>query len=206
MFLPSTCRAWRRPRWPPSASALHPLPRLPPFVSRCESLNPLFLGHPARLDMKAYKTKIVLRFICEEVGIWAIGGEGSTRVLNSCVFGLCDLVHRLDTGGIVLSADDAAAAQRSGKLFLRSYSFLASEALAEGRALFKLRPKIHYLSHVIYDCLPTLNPRFAQNFLDEDFVGKVVKAAALCHPRTVPLRCLQRIKFAYIRHWRRARG
>ena len=46
---------------------------------------------------------------------------------------------------------------------------LADRALQQQRLLWKMRPKLHYISHLISEMLATnLNPVHMSNFLDED--------------------------------------
>jgi hypothetical protein len=113
------------------------------------------------------------------------------------------LISAWDKSGPILRGNEHAAALDFGTRFLTSYENLAGWALSCNTPLFKLRPKTHYATHLIYDSMRLINPRVTSNFMDEDFIGKVVKTAALTHPRTMPLRCLERLLYEYNRQWNR---
>ena len=59
--------------------------------------------------------------------------------------------------------------------------------------VLRLKPKSHYLAHVIYVELakvPAVNPWCGATWRDEDFIGKIVRMVKACHARTVQDRCM----------------
>lgn len=71
---------------------------------------------------------------------------------------------------------------RSAYLVYRSgYNKLADAALSANLCRWQLRPKNHYVEHMVYDTLP-LNPRYLHNYLCEDFIRRTKLMAAKAHP------------------------
>lgn len=86
---------------------------------------------------------------------------------------------------------------------MNSYVALAAEALQNNELIWALRPKLHAMSHVILGVeADSRNPKYFSCFLDEDFLGKVVKVAAKCHRVTVCGAVLQRYLVRMLRRWR----
>lgn len=85
---------------------------------------------------------------------------------------------------------------------MNSYVALAKGAVERRELIWPLRPKLHALCHVISgvqaDCR---NPKYFACFLDEDFLGKVVRVAAKCHRTTVCRAVLQRYLVRMARRW-----
>ena len=159
--------------------------------------------------MKAYTVKIVLRWLNHEANkhsrrqVRAVGQDAAheASLLASCTFAFNEFVHVMDENGPHLHVSAKQRGKTMGTFFLQLYQLLASRAVGRGRALFKIRPKTHYLSHLVYDVLPKFNPRRRANRMDEDFMGKATKVASLCHPRMVPLRSFQRMQLQYADTW-----
>ena len=122
------------------------------------------------------------------------------------IWGLADMMYVFDTSEPLLSDSQVSRARRSGYAYLNAWASLASKANLEGRAAYKLRPKMHYLDHLLERLETRENPRFFSNFADEDFMGRVVAIARRQH-RSV---CVPRTLATYIMHrrrrWRRATG
>ena len=103
------------------------------------------------------------------------------------------MLHILDTSGVILSPEEAQRAHYAGRLFLLSYQSLAEEALANEVAQYKMRPKFHYLCHVVDDLQKyRWNPRFFHCFMEEDFVGQLGRLVSKTHRNTASMRALQR--------------
>ena len=85
-----------------------------------------------------------------------------------------------------LTQEQAERSAWLGRRHLRCYAKLALGALESKRLLYKLRPKHHYMEHLL-DEVERLhrNPMAQSNFIDEDNM-KILKLVSLaCHPRTV---------------------
>jgi hypothetical protein len=115
--------------------------------------------------------------------------------VSTCVWALAHALWTLDMAGWMLTEEEADQFVDSGNLFLACYVHLAADAVRQGRRTFKLRPKLHAFHHIVLriETRQSLqNPRFHQNFMDEDFVGRMCKLARSTHQRTVAARSLQR--------------
>ncbi|CAJ1441805.1 unnamed protein product [Effrenium voratum] len=83
---------------------------------------------------------------------------------------------------------DAEAAESSwlGCLHLVCYQALASRALERGDFLWRVRPKHHYIAHLLDETRRwKINPMAASTFLDEDHMKQLRGVSSACHPRTM---------------------
>lgn len=85
-----------------------------------------------------------------------------------------------------LTREQAERSAECGRKHLRCYAKLAAEALDAERFLYKLRPKHHYMEHLL-DEVKRLhrNPMSQSNFCDEDNMKILKGVSAACHPKTV---------------------
>ena len=65
--------------------------------------------------------------------------------------------------------------------FRAGYNKLCNQALSKGVCRWPLRPKHHYLEHLVYDTCP-LNGRYLHNYINEDHVRRIKMVAAGSHP------------------------
>ena len=85
---------------------------------------------------------------------------------------------------------------------MHSYVALAAEAVQNNALMWALRPKLHGLCHIILGAAAdSRNPKYFSCFLDEDFLGKVIKVAEKCHRVTVCGAVLQRYLVRMLRRW-----
>ena len=85
----------------------------------------------------------------------------------------------------ILTAEQAGKSVELGRVHLQVYNALAAEALQEGRLLWKLRPKSHYMHHLLDEVERChTNPMGLSNFLDEDHMQYLRGVAIRCHPST----------------------
>ncbi|CAE7654600.1 unnamed protein product [Symbiodinium microadriaticum] len=79
-------------------------------------------------------------------------------------------------------SDQATLDVRTAYLVYRSgHNRLCEAALSANLCRWQLRPKGHYIEHMIYDTVP-LNPRFLHNYLSEDFIRRIKLMAVKAHP------------------------
>ena len=89
-----------------------------------------------------------------------------------------------------LEQEDAALC---GRLFLEKYVMLHTAAKERDWMLFKLRPKLHALDHLIDSIgITGFNPMRHSCFQDEDFLGKFKRTSVRCHGMSVQKRNLER--------------
>ena len=80
----------------------------------------------------------------------------------------------------------ACGSPRHLNKFLLAYQVLAATALQRQQLIWKLRPKHHYLCHLISETEQTgLNPMHMSNFLDEDHMKHLRAIVHSCHPAKV---------------------
>jgi hypothetical protein len=99
-----------------------------------------------------------------------------------------------------LPAADLAQLGRIGRIFADGYETLAAQAMDAGQLLFRIRPKYHLVLHIIlsvtaeHPCFRRSgrNPHCNAAWLDEDFIGKIMRIMAKTHPRTVQVDALVR--------------
>ena len=85
-----------------------------------------------------------------------------------------------------LSHAEAAESSWLGCLHLVRYQALASRALTRGEFLWRVRPKHHYIAHLLDETRRwKLNPMAASTFLDEDHMKQLRGVSSACHPKTM---------------------
>ena len=126
----------------------------------------------------------------------AAEGVAETRhqkVRCACMWALADMLSVLDQAGLWLTPDEQARAHSSGLLHMQCYQYLAAEALAARICNYKMRPKWHYVSHVVWRlAFSKFNVRFQHCFQDEDFMGKLARLCGKVHRSSQLLRLFQR--------------
>ena len=135
------------------------------------------------------------------VGLNVDDKDARMRALS--IWGLCDCMWVFDHGGLLLTEGEVIRAQKSGRAFLMSWGYLAARAQEEGRCDYHLRPKMHYIDHIL-SSLPTTreNPQRFSNWMDEDFMGRIVCIARRQHRRVVLANTLNSCIMMLRRCWR----
>ena len=63
-----------------------------------------------------------------------------------------------------------------GNLFMTTYMSLAQRAVVERKKLWRVRPKIHLLHHMVLEDRPSrLNPHYMSTWMDEDFIKRTMR-------------------------------
>ena len=156
--------------------------------------------------MKGAESKMVFMFLAWVAeGIVESGTDQSEYArLRACMaWALHDCIRVFDENGTWLSRGEADRAYESGCLFLQTYQRLAAQALAEGVAAYKLRPKFHEFAHLLLEAKRTReNPKHRDCFDSEDYIGKMKSVGAACHRRGVDVRACQRLIMFLSHRWR----
>ena len=105
-----------------------------------------------------------------------------------CADKLCDI---LMGSGVFLTSAEEAQARILGQLFIRGYIALAGTAFRAHRLLFKVRPKFHYLCHMLDD-MNLRNPTWDACWMDEDFVKYGIRMYRKMNHSTAGLNILKR--------------
>ena len=147
------------------------------------------------LPGKGSDCKLFIMFLNSLLTDLEAAPESWLAQVSTCVWALAHALWTLDMAGWMLTEEEANEFVDCGNLFLACYVHLAGDAVRQGMRTFKVRPKLHSFHHIVLriETRQSLqNPRFHQNFMDEDFVGRMCKLARSTHQRTVAARSLQR--------------
>jgi len=135
---------------------------------------------------------------------WDMSEYASIRAMMA--WNLLQFVQLSDRAGLFFADEVAEVVHRHGDRFLRSYQYLAGQALASGVCAYKLRPKMHQFAHTVMEVLATKENWAKQElFGAEDAIGKIKRVSLKCHRKTAPLRVAQRRALLYGLRWRRFR-
>jgi len=93
-----------------------------------------------------------------------------------------------------LDDTQASEAFACGIKFLANYIRAAQQSAAAGTLRYFVRPKFHVLQHLVLHCRRASHrsAHLDSTWLDEDFIGKMMRRLKGLHPRTSSLRVLQR--------------
>jgi hypothetical protein len=86
------------------------------------------------------------------------------------------------------------------------YNALHAGAAARGEHLWKVLPKHHMVTHMVYDQAPLANPRWVHCYGDEDMVGRVKKLVNTCHGATCARKAILRYLIIVGLRWLRLLG
>ena len=162
-------------------------------------------------QVKAAHVKVLLGFLSPWCVALAAQAAGSERAVHAesracMIWALARMLRIWDEGGVFLAPEAQAESVVRDYQFLQAYALLASTALDEGKALFKLRPKHHYFCHLLDFVRQTaLNPRHTSCFPDEDLMGRIAKLGKACARKSVFRRTMQRYLLLRCSRWRKER-
>ena len=148
---------------------------------------------PARLGLTTGDPHLSGLYACGQVRsmtLWvcAVGAQSGHRLraLACTLFSI--FVNALNDKGPILSDERRYHAHRAGCAFLDCY-----QALRAQDSTLHLRPKLHYLDHIISGLQRSaLNPNYFAVWQEEDFMGRMKDIIKPCHTCTVQHRSLQR--------------
>ncbi|CAE7257667.1 unnamed protein product [Symbiodinium sp. CCMP2592] len=93
-------------------------------------------------------------------------------IITSCVFLMSEVQNDLESMGRYLSASESEQLYSRGQQCLRFYREAALIFASRKQLRFFLRPKLHALDELLYLSLrERYNPRFYQNYAEEDVLG-----------------------------------
>lgn len=115
------------------------------------------------------------------------------NLLAVCTHGLQQAIEVIDHGGLILHERDAKVFEESMNLHLRSFLELAGYYQGCGEMMYKIRHKVHYITHMISDVVAyRLNPKIFNTCGEESFLGKLKAIGIRCHGGTMTFRIYQR--------------
>ena len=133
------------------------------------------------LRSKGADALVCLRFLSHKLQLQATEQFPS---LAACVWAAECFIGVLAHSSLFMLSEESQTAYRMGILFTETYMSLASAAVLGGQFYFKVRPKFHFLVHLIdslcpSDTYPCRNPFADATFADEDYV----KHLLTCHKK-----------------------
>ena len=128
--------------------------------------------------------------------------DESAKWRRMATWGLAELHYVCNVGQLILSREEAQRAHHGIMVFLRAYLLLAADAMERGLALYKMRPKFHYLWHIAMKLTHCrINPGIVSCLRGEDILGQYKRVARKCHIRTVSHRFLTRWMSILVDDW-----
>ena len=110
------------------------------------------------------------------------------------------------TQGVFLSNAEIERARRSSQNYLLCWQAMSHHSIEEGTPFYRVRPKGHYIAHVIAQLSTKENPRIFSNFLNEDLMGRIVKLAKKQHRLTMVMRTLELYALSLQFRWAESAG
>ena len=113
----------------------------------------------------------------------------------------------LSAASMFLTGGEQETAYELGMLYIRTFLSLAVESLGAGELMFKTRPKLHFLLHLVEDMEPTperkqlRNPYYDSTFVDEDWVKRALQMKRRMAFRTSSLNVLKRFAVVNKQAW-----
>ena len=134
------------------------------------------------LKAKGFDTFVVLRWLVTEV---TSHKPANFDLLCTCLWSLDSFLSVATNASRFFTEQEANHLKTVGSLFLKAYLHLAIDAIRRKRKLYRIRPKFHLMSHLIYD-IPASRSNFTYHstWLDEDFNKVVMTITKQVHKRT----------------------
>ena len=111
----------------------------------------------------------------------------------ACLWAASNFLGLLMTAGLYLTKAEQETGHALGSMFLDSYFRLAREAVDNNDLLWKTRPKIHFLCHVVDDLLiRSRNMARDSTFMDEDVMKYILFMKRGLKHRQSPVNVLKR--------------
>ena len=144
------------------------------------------------LKAKGADALVCLRFLSSKLQQQA---PSSYPGIVACVWFAEQFIGCLAHGSIFLTEEESETAYVTGFMFIQSYLALAQSSLMASELLFKTRPKLHFLLHLVEDlkaktCIR--NPFYDSTFADEDWVKHALALKKRMSFRTCSLNILKR--------------
>ncbi|CAE7318528.1 unnamed protein product [Symbiodinium sp. CCMP2592] len=143
--------------------------------------------------------KFVIHLLQRPDYAYKVAGDPILQEILECALAMGRVFRSCFQAEFFMASADCIVVIESGHRFLTGYASLVSMCLSQELCLFKLRPKTHYLNHVILRVYEeyrqsgtATNPCAESTFMSEDFVGRTARISRRVSPRSVALKTLQR--------------
>ena len=142
------------------------------------------------LHVKAADCGTVLKFLCHRTQLVA---PPAYQGMVVSLWAASNLVGLLMSANAYLTDAEKQSGYAYGDLFLRTYFGLASQAIRASEKLWKVRPKTHFLCHVVQDlqCIYR-NPAKDATWMDEDVMKHTLHMRRRMAQKTSSLNVLRR--------------
>ena len=141
------------------------------------------------IKCKGYDTYIVLSWLVKEIEVDP--PTSPVREVQDMLDEMCTALWSVDSWLRMLThapmhLTDSQLLQKTvlGNIFMTTYVSLAQRALVERKKLWRVRPKIHLLHHMVLEDRPSrLNPHYMSTWMDEDFIKRCMRVKKKTHKR-----------------------
>lgn len=142
------------------------------------------------LRSKGADTYLILWWLAED---FLPSAPGVSPLVVLCAQSCHAWLRILLRSGPWLSNDERCLSIHLGRQYLVSYCVLAEAAQREGVKLWKCRPKLHLVTHLVHSAATSPRNVFMDScFVDEGFVGRIMRIATGTHVKTMGRRTLER--------------
>ena len=142
---------------------------------------------------KAADSTVFLRFLSEKLQREPPAPGSPYPGLVAAAWAADQLSGCLMRADTFLTADEKHHTTVIANVFLTTYAGLASEAVERGEYYFKMRPKFHYLQHMLEDDRPSLrSPAWDHCFIFEDHIKHCIRMLRKVSHRTAERQLLRR--------------
>ena len=136
-----------------------------------------------------------LKIVLQTVTDWAPSSMADRRELrifghvNEVLVALTGFYENIMFHGVWLASSGAQEAHDFLACVGLHHQALTSLFVDEGRLLFHLTEKAHFVQHLALDCVESrLNPRVGWTYADEDWIGRLAQIAMACTKGRGPIR------------------
>jgi hypothetical protein len=153
--------------------------------------------------VKGAKVKILLKWLANmATKARTVDDSGAAANRQLLLLGLVGFVQECDRAGLFFTEETKNHATWCARTFLLAYQREAERD--HGRPLFKMRPKVHYLAHLVDFMVRTAeNPGTCDTWDWENFRGRIKKVCRNTHRSTASHRTVQRYLLLMAIRWRR---
>ena len=142
---------------------------------------------------KAADSAIFLGFLNHKIQSQPPPPGGPYGGLLAAVWAADELASCIMQAGTFLSVEEKRHIDVVGGAFLTVYAGLAAEAVAANQHYFKMRPKLHYLQHMLESARPSRrSPGWDHCYIFEDHIKHCIRMLRKCSHRTAERQLLRR--------------
>ena len=133
------------------------------------------------LRCKGYDTYVVLSWLQHELSARPATADdpelqSKLDLMTTAVWCMDSMMRMLAHSSMHLTESQQRQKTILGSIYMNCYMTLAQGAVADGKKLWRVRPKIHLLHHcILEDRASRLNPHFNATWMDEDFIKRTMR-------------------------------